>query len=216
MFEYDSFRERDWKVIFTAGVGTGVFLMILGISLVSPQGVGNTPVTISGSDPEYTLRLIQAIGILLPLFTGLLRLTTSDYATVGQDINRFLFIGILLLVVGGIVAVVGGLTADMAGILRGALIFVLFTFVMIAVVAALMFQKIPTESSTDGTDWKVGDDEDGRDDGKQDASEGTSENDEVEPAQTETNGEDSEGRPEQTGDADDGNDSTTGNGSEQL
>lgn len=113
MSEDDSFRNRDWKVIFGTRTGIGIFMTILGVSLVSPQGVGNTPVGVSGSDPEYTLRLIQAIGILLPLFTGLLRLTTSDYATVGGDINRFLFAGILLLVVGGIAAVVGGLTSDM-------------------------------------------------------------------------------------------------------
>jgi len=208
MSEDDSFRDRDWKVIFGTGTVAGIFLTILGVSLVSPQGVGNTPVSVSGSDPEYTLRLIQAIGILLPLFTGLLRLTTSDYATVGQDVNRFLFTGILLLVVGGIAAVVGGLTSNMAGVLRAALIFVLLTFVLIAVVAGQMLQRVPT----DETDGEAG----VNDTGGQGEGEEPSESDEVESTRTEAEGEDSGGEPKQTSEINDGNDSTTGNGSEQL
>ena len=195
MVDGNSFRERDWKIIFGVGTLVGALLTALGISLTSPQGVGNSPVDISGSDPEYTLRLIQAIGILLPLFTGLLRLTTSDHAEVGQDINKYLFTGILLLVVGGVVAVAGGLTADMAGVLRAALVFVLLTFVMIAVVAGMMFTKMPTETvPTDETNGEAADDE-------REQSVDDPESDKTEPTPTTTGAQEAKAESEQTDDA---------------
>ncbi|WP_276302043.1 hypothetical protein [Halorussus lipolyticus] len=213
-----SFQEYDWKIIFGVGTLVGTLLTVLSILLISPQGVGNVPADISGSDPAYALRLIQAIGILLPLFTGLLRLTTSEYAEVGQDINKYLFIGILLLVVGGSIAVAGGLTADMAGVLRTALVFVLLTFVMIAIVAGLMFRKMPTEEgSPEETSGETGNDENCQtpdNNGTQNESKGqTPEKDGTEPAQAETKAEDAATDSEQ---ADDTDSEQLGDGSEQL
>lgn len=160
MSEEDSSHRRDWKTTFGVGCLVGVFLAMVGILLFSQCNVGDQSVLsaltlqtgsivdISGSEPEYTLRLIQAIGILLPLFTGLLRLTTSDESEVSEGVNRYLFLGILALVFGGSTAVIGGMVSDMAGVLRIALGFVLLAFGVIAFAAGRMFREMPTEADT--------------------------------------------------------------------
>ncbi|MFC7079551.1 hypothetical protein [Halorussus caseinilyticus] len=107
----------------------------------------------------------------------------------------------------------------MAGVLRLALVFVLLTFVMIAVVAGMMFTKIPTETaSTDRTTGETGDYEGGQtvdDEGVgDDSEEGTPECDEPKKTTTESDG--PEAGSEQTDEADGGSDSTIGDGSEQL
>lgn len=99
-------------------------------------------VALGGSDPTHSLRLIQAIGILLPLFTGLLRFTTDSSSDVSSRANGLLFLGIVGLVVGGVVAAFSGILTDTAIILKIALSFVVVTFFVIAWVASLMFSEM--------------------------------------------------------------------------
>lgn len=234
MSEDSSSRQRDWKIIFGVGCLVGTTLTILGIYLFLSQSAGNhsmisgqilqptgnATANVSGSDPEYTLRLIQAIGILLPLFTGLLRLTTSDQSEVGEDINKYLFIGILLLVVGGSTAVIGGIAANMAGVLRTALVFVLLTFIMIGVVAGMMYTKMPTETEEEASKLEgrdEGDRETVEDEGEQDKnSEETLESDEAEPTRAELEPEESTEETDHADETGDETDSTSRDRSEQL
>lgn len=95
-----------------------------------------------GAKPQYALRLIQAIGILLPLFTGLLRFTTDDQSEVSVRINDYLVIGILGLVLGGVLAAIGGVAADTAIILKASLIAVVFTFTLIGLAAMVMLREM--------------------------------------------------------------------------
>lgn len=151
-------RRRILVVSGLSGVLLGVVLggllsSILGIGVGTPPGFTSTPSFPSGgtignftatafdADTEHTLRLIQAIGILLPLFTGLLRFTTSEELAA----NKPLLFGIFTLIIGGIVAVIGGIAADTALVLKAALVFVLFTFLVIGISAGRMLKALNTE-----------------------------------------------------------------------
>lgn len=233
MSEDDSFRDRDWKALFGAGTLFGVLLTMFAISLFSSQGTsnqsvfsalalrsaGDTAVSVSSSDPEYTLRLIQAIGILLPLFTGLLRLTTGDGSKVSESVNRYLFLGILALVLGGSVAVIGGMASDMAGVLRIALGFVLLAFAVIAFAAARMLREMPAEPAA-AHEQNRPDDEDtqtletDREQGESDECTPDGEDEESASAETETEFEDSSAETDQ--DDGTGDETVSGDGSEQL
>jgi len=110
---------------------------------VSPDTLANSVVVaLGGSEPTHSLRLIQAIGILLPLFTGLLRFTTDSSSDVSSRANGLLFLGIVGLVLGGVVTAFSGILTDTAIILKIALSFVVVTFFVIAWVASLMFNEM--------------------------------------------------------------------------
>lgn len=96
--------------------------------------------------------------------------------------------------------------------MKAALIFVLLTFVLIAVVAGRMLQRVPTGE----IDREVDDEQGMNGTGKRGEADESPESDDGEATQTETGGEDSGGESERTDDTNDGNDSTTGSGSEQL
>lgn len=92
--------------------------------------------------PTRSLRLLQGIGILLPLFTGLLRFTTDSSSEVSSSANGLLFLGIVGLVLGGIAAAVSGIFTSTALILKIALSFVIITFFIIAGVASKMLNEM--------------------------------------------------------------------------
>lgn len=93
------------------------------------------------SDPGRTLRVIQSIGILLPLFAGLLRFTTNDQPDVNERVNDYLLLGILSLVFGGLFATLAAMVTTVAGILKVALFFVCLTFLVIGVATIIMFSQ---------------------------------------------------------------------------
>lgn len=121
------------------GIGTGLFLS--GSSPPSNQAAGNAPGGTTVTKPEHWLRLIQAIGILLPLFTGLLRLTTNDQSDVSGDLDTELLFGVTVLVLGGIVAVGGLIAMNTPVVLKLALFFVLLTFGTIGFAAVRIFTE---------------------------------------------------------------------------
>lgn len=94
------------------------------------------------AEPTRSLRLLQGIGILLPLFTGLLRFTTDSSSEVSSSANGLLFLGIVGLVLGGIAAAVSGIFTSTALILKIALSFVIITFFIIAGVASKMLNEM--------------------------------------------------------------------------
>lgn len=162
------FQRQSRKKLLVAGVLTGSFVgAVLGASSLcyihlttassspvthqrfvntctvsSDRLAGSLVVALGTADPTHALRLLQAIGILLPLFTGLLRFTTDSSAEVSSRANGLLFIGIVGLVVGGVVAAFSGIFTSTAVILKIALSFVVVTFLIIAWVASRMFTEM--------------------------------------------------------------------------
>lgn len=104
------------------------------------------------SHPGYTLRVIQSIGILLPLFAGLLRFTTNDQTDVNAQVNDYLLLGILGLVLAGMVAALAGVGTNVAGILKISLFFVLLTFTVIGIATVVMFREIPSSMNRSPSD----------------------------------------------------------------
>src|SRR6056297_2921466 len=92
-----------------SGTGLGVSLGTFGLCYVHltplPSDLGNSTrfvetctvssdrlldslvVAFGTAEPTHSLRLLQAIGILLPLFTGLLRFTTDSSSGVSSNAN---------------------------------------------------------------------------------------------------------------------------------
>jgi large-conductance mechanosensitive channel len=158
---------RDWYSqgkIFVLGClsGTAISLAV-GVFILSPginsSGVVEVPfgstanstadstTNVLDAEPRYSLRLIQAIGILLPLFTGLLRFTTDDQSAVNEDVSDYLLLGILGLVLGGVFASVGGIAADTAVILKSSLIVVAFAFTLIGFAAMVMLREMTASTN---------------------------------------------------------------------
>lgn len=90
------------------------------------------------------LRLLQSVGILLPLFAGLLRFTTSDRSEVSERVNDHLLLGILGLVFAGASAVIGGMLTEKTGLLKLSLLFILSAFIVIGLAAGAMFGELTT------------------------------------------------------------------------
>lgn len=112
--------------------------------LFFPVFLGGLESGLFDPDPGHTLRVIQSIGILLPLFAGLLRFTTNDQSDVNDQVNDYLLLGILGLVLAGMVAALAGVGMNVAGILRISLFFVLLTFLVIGVATVTMFRDVPS------------------------------------------------------------------------
>lgn len=157
---------RDRKLVFASGCLLGAILgilvlsyllrndigtqLLLGTSEISPNNaVANAPV--KATDPGHWLRLVQAVGILLPLFTGLLRLTTNEQSGVSEDLNTELVFGITTLVLGGIFAVGGLIVMNTPPILKLALFFILLTFGTIGVAAARIFSETTDEQEAESS-----------------------------------------------------------------
>lgn len=119
-------------------------------SVPSEEFPSSLVIALGNSKPTRSLRLIQAIGILLPLFTGLLRFTTDPSSKAGSRANGLLFIGIVGLVLGGVVAAFSGIFTSTALILKVALSFVVITFAIIGWVAGRMLNEM-----LDSTDRKT-------------------------------------------------------------
>lgn len=150
--------RRDRRLIFALGCLLGLVLGVSIVYLLLRHDVGtrllvgipeppsnatttNATANVVDSDPEHSLRLIQAIGILLPLFTGLLRLTTSKQSGVSENLNTELLFGIMTLVLGGTVTVGGLIATDTPVVLKLSLFFVLLTFGIIGVAAVRIFTE---------------------------------------------------------------------------
>lgn len=124
----------------TVGVLLGVGLVQAEL-LVSPSGI---TMDFLGTSPENSLRVLQSVGILLPLVVGLLRFTTNEQSEVNERLNDHLLLGILGLVLAGASAVIAGMFTDMTGVLKLSLLFVLFTFTVIGLAAGAMFGEFTT------------------------------------------------------------------------
>lgn len=110
--------------------------------LFFPVFLGGLESGLFDSDPRHTLRVVQSIGILLPLFAGLLRFTTNDRSDVHEQVNGYLLLGILGLVLAGGFATLAGMMSDVTGILKISLFFVFLTFTVIGVAAIDMLSGI--------------------------------------------------------------------------
>lgn len=154
----DDSSRRSRRAVFAIGcligigVGTTIIYLLLrhgigtqlvfgGSSQSSRRAVANAPTNTNATEPEHWLRLIQAIGILLPLFTGLLRLTADEQSEVSEDLNTELLFGVTTLVLGGIVAVGGLIAMNTPAVLKLALLFVLLTFGTIGFAAVRIFTE---------------------------------------------------------------------------
>lgn len=130
----------------------GALTQLVDVCTISSDQLFSSLVVAFGTAvPTRSLRLIQAIGILLPLFTGLLRFTTDSTAGVSSNANGLLFLGIVGLVVGGIVAAFSGIFTDTALILKISLSFVVITFFIIAGVASKMLNEMFESAEGDET-----------------------------------------------------------------
>lgn len=130
---------------------TDTFRGSFGGLLLFPVFLGGFGSGLFDSDPGHTLRVIQSIGILLPLFTGLLRFTTNDQSDVSERVNDYLLLGILGLVLAGVLATLAGAVTDVAGILRISLFFVFLTFTAIGIAAIDMLSGIADSKSKIGS-----------------------------------------------------------------
>ncbi|USZ67456.1 hypothetical protein NGM10_12045 [Halorussus salilacus] len=206
-------RQYSWRDVAVAGslVGVGICLGVVlnAVGLVPPNsriGVGNAGVienlgSWSGSkwenatstaldpNPEHTLRLIQAIGILLPLFTGLIRFTTDEQSSVDDRVSDFLLLGVLALVFAGLFAVIGGITSDTAAILKLSLVLVLFTLTMIGFVALSMVGEMTDGSEGEQFETEPTDSEETGSEGEPTRSDSDREGSEPEPSNCESEGE---------------------------
>jgi hypothetical protein len=144
----NSLPETRWRRLLLGACC--VFAVFVGVHrlltdfLLSPVDIGVFESELFDSDPGRTLRIIESVGILLPLFVGLLRFSTSDQSGVSERVNDYLLLGILGLVSGGVFATLAGMVTDIAGILKISLFFVFLTFAVIAVAASLMFRDVPS------------------------------------------------------------------------
>lgn len=137
------------KILLVFGCAIGV---LIGVHLVHDLilvSSGNVAADLFEASSGKTLRVLQSVGILLPLFTGLLRFTTSDRSDVSEQVNDYLLLGILGLVLAGASAVIAGMSTTMTGILKLSLLFVLFTFIVIGLAAGAMFGEFATETDSD-------------------------------------------------------------------
>lgn len=136
---------------FVAFIGLQRFF---GSLSVFPAVIGGLENQLLDSNPGHTLRVIQSIGILLPLFAGLLRFTTNDQSDVNEQVNDYLLLGILGLVLAGAIAAFAGMVTDVAGILKISLFFILLTFTVIGFAAIDMLSRI-AESENGADSQKI-------------------------------------------------------------
>lgn len=122
---------------------TGTIYGTFGGLLLFPVFLGDFGSGLFDSDPGHTLRVIESVGILLPLFAGLLRFTTNDQSSVSNRVNDYLLLGILGLVVAGVFATLAGVVMDVVGVLKVSLFFVLLTFLTIGFAVVVMFRDVP-------------------------------------------------------------------------
>lgn len=151
-----SIRRRRVVLWGCCMLGTFVGLARLSDGLF-PVFVGGFESELFNPKPGRTLRVIESVGILLPLFAGLLRLTTSDQSDVSEQVNDYLLLGILGLVLAGVLAALAGFTTNVAGILKISLFFVLLTFAVIGFAAMGMFEEIPTSTDWPGPNFRSND-----------------------------------------------------------
>lgn len=146
MFEDESRGGWSVEALLVVGCIVGV---LLGMGFVHAEFVVSPRTVMAGlfeANSGNALRVLQSVGILLPLFAGLLRFTTSDRSEVSERVNNHLLLGILGLVFAGASAVIAGMFTGMTGILKLSLLFVLFTFIVIGLAAEGMFGDLTTET----------------------------------------------------------------------
>lgn len=161
----ESFRRWTSKTAIVAGITIGVVLAAHFAHAGSLRPLNSVTADVFTANPQNTLRVLQSVGILLPLFTGLLRFTTSDYSEVSEQVNDQLLLGILGLVLAGSSAAIAGVSTDLTGILQFSLLCVLLTFIVVGRTAVAMFGGFATGSkddkgTTEGTDTHEEDPED--------------------------------------------------------
>lgn len=170
MSEEDAREDWNWKALLVVGCAVGA-LLDAGLARGGFLSPSNATANFFGASPENTLRILQSVGILLPLFVGLLRFTTNDRSEVSERLHDHLLLGILGLVLAGASAVVAGVFTSMTGVLKLSLLFVLFTFIVIGLAAGAMFGEFTT-----GT----GDEEDATKDNEENATKEDDVDDETE------------------------------------
>lgn len=170
MSEEDAREDWNWKGLLVVGCTVGA---LLGAGLAHGRflTLSNATANFFGASPENTLRILQSVGILLPLVVGLFRFTTSDRSEVSERLHDHLLLGILGLVLAGASAVVAGMFTGMIGVLKLSLLFVLFTFIVIGLAAGALFGEFTT-----GT----GNEDDATKDNERDATQKDDVNDETE------------------------------------
>lgn len=144
MPEEDPRDGWNGRVRLVAGCTVGV---LLGIGIVQTEllvSPSSATADFLGTSPETPLRVLQSVGVLLPLVVGLLRFTTSEQSEVNERLNDHLLLGILGLVLAGASAVIASMFTTMTGVLKLSLLFVLFTFVVIGLAAGAMFGEFTT------------------------------------------------------------------------
>lgn len=170
MSEEDTCEDWNWKALLVLGCTVGAILGA-GLARGGFLSLSNATANFFGASPENTLRILQSVGILLPLVVGLLRFTTNDRSEVSERLYDHLLLGILGLVLAGASAVVAGMFTGMTGVLKPSLLFVLFTFIVIGLAAGAMFGEFTT-----GT----GNEDDATKDNERDATQKDDVNDETE------------------------------------
>lgn len=133
-------------------LGDGTWSNAPGGFLLSTVSTSSVTTTLFGSNPSHTLRVLQSVGVLLPLFTGLLRFTANDQSEVNERVNDYLLLGIVGLVIAGVVASLAATLAETTAVLELSLLFVLFTFTIIGVAAVVMFEgitEVPSSSESE-------------------------------------------------------------------
>lgn len=164
MPEEDPRDGWNGRAHLVAGCTVGV---LLGIGIVQTEllvSPSSATADFLGTSPENPLRVLQSVGILLPLVVGLLRFTTSEQSEVNERLNDHLLLGILGLVLAGASAVIASMFTAMTGVLKLSLLFVLFTFVVIGLAAGAMFGEFTTGTGSnedarkgDGVDEEIDD-----------------------------------------------------------
>lgn len=143
MSEEDACEDWNWKALLVLGCTVGA-LLGAGLARGGFLSLSNATANFFGASPENTLRILQSVGILLPLVVGLLRFTTNDRSEVSERLYDHLLLGILGLVLAGASAVVAGMFTGMTRVLKLSLLFVLFTFIVIGLAAGAMFGEFTT------------------------------------------------------------------------
>lgn len=150
MAEEDSRGGWNSKARLIVGCTVGV---LLGAGFVHAEFTVSPRNAVAGlfeASSGNVLRVLQSVGILLPLFTGLLRFTTSDRSEVSERVNDYLLLGIFGLVLAGVSATIAGMLTALKGILKLSLLFILFTFIVIGLAAVAMLGEFASE--TDGSE----------------------------------------------------------------
>lgn len=145
MAEDDPRGGWNSKIRLAVGCTVGVLLGVGFVHAAFPVSPRSAAAGLFEASSGNVLPVLQSVGILLPLFTGLLRFTTSDRSAVSERVNDHLLLGIFGLVFAGASAVIGGMLTEMTGILKLSLLFILSAFIVIGLAAGAMFGELTTD-----------------------------------------------------------------------